>query len=194
LPASEYLLKSLDAFPAIRAAAQQILASVASGGIAAARHDDAGPIAIHPGAGSPEKCWPIDSYLRLIDLIHADARQCKILLGEVELERWPTADIRRLESATDAAHPTTYIDLLSELSHSSAFVGNDSGPGHLSGILGLPTTILFGPTDPAIWKPLGPCVTALRHEPFAQLPVEDVYKSVVKSLGKSIRLAPVADE
>ena len=36
------------------------------------------------------------------------------------------------------------------------FIGNDSGPGHLAAITGIPTLALFGPTDPARWRPLGP--------------------------------------
>lgn len=39
------------------------------------------------------------------------------------------------------------------------FVGNDSGVGHLAGALGLPTHIIFGFTDPELWRPVGPRVT-----------------------------------
>lgn len=38
------------------------------------------------------------------------------------------------------------------------FIGADTGPAHLAAQLGIPTIALFGPTDPAIWSPLGPCV------------------------------------
>jgi heptosyltransferase-2 len=44
----------------------------------------------------------------------------------------------------------------------AAYVGNDSGVAHLAGLLGLPTVSLFGPTDPAIWAPLGRAVWPLR--------------------------------
>ena len=55
------------------------------------------------------------------------------------------------------------------------FVGNDSGPGHLAGILGLPTVSLFGPTAPSRWKPLGPRVTVIRKQPLEALGVDDVF-------------------
>ena len=41
------------------------------------------------------------------------------------------------------------------LSLARAVVGNDSGPTHLAAAVGCPTVALFGPTDPAVWAPLG---------------------------------------
>jgi ADP-heptose:LPS heptosyltransferase len=34
-------------------------------------------------------------------------------------------------------------------------VGNDTGPLHLAGYLGVPVVSLFGPSSPAQWSPLG---------------------------------------
>jgi ADP-heptose:LPS heptosyltransferase len=39
-----------------------------------------------------------------------------------------------------------------------ATVGNDSGPTHLAAAVGCPTVALFGPTNPAMWSPVGPRV------------------------------------
>jgi heptosyltransferase-3 len=39
------------------------------------------------------------------------------------------------------------------LASSSLFVGNDSGPAHMAAAFGLPTVVLFGPSDPEIWGP-----------------------------------------
>ena len=151
---SHRLLDSLCSYPAIHAAVSQILASIAGKGISHPMQTDGAPIAVHPGSGSPAKCWPLDSYLRLIELLQAAGHPCRIILGEVEHERWPAEQICRLQSAAQTVHPATYVDLFQELSRCCAFIGNDSGPGQLAGILGLPSVILFGPTDPAIWKPL----------------------------------------
>ena len=43
----------------------------------------------------------------------------------------------------------------------AAFIGNDSGPTHLAAAIGLPTTALFGPTDPDLWHPIGDRVQVL---------------------------------
>jgi ADP-heptose:LPS heptosyltransferase len=176
--ASQRLLDTLAEHSATRAAVGQILASIAAGGIGATPGGWNGPVIIHPGSGSPQKCWPIESYLRLAQTLDAVGRQCKFILGEVELERWPADLIRRIESTAKTTRPKTYVQLLDELRGGGAFVGNDSGPGHLAGIIGMPSLILFGPTDPLIWKPLGPRVMTLRSQPLGALPVQEVYSSL----------------
>ena len=56
---------------------------------------------------------------------------------------WPLADIAAL------------------LALSRAVVGNDSGPTHLAAAVGCSTVALFGPTDPAMWAPVGPRVRVI---------------------------------
>jgi ADP-heptose:LPS heptosyltransferase len=77
--------------------------------------------------------------------------------------------------------PSTYVDLFNELASTAVFIGNDSGPGHLAGVIGLPTLILFGPSEPATWRPLGPKVRTLRNLILSDLTVDEVY-SVAKEL------------
>jgi ADP-heptose:LPS heptosyltransferase len=48
------------------------------------------------------------------------------------------------------------------LARAAAYVGNDSGVTHLAAAWGAPTVALFGPTDPAVWSPVGPRVTIVR--------------------------------
>jgi heptosyltransferase-3 len=62
------------------------------------------------------------------------------------------------------------------MSAAEMFLGNDSGPGHLAGIIGVPTLILYGPTDPRNWKPLGPHVRILRREDLSKLSPQEVGK------------------
>jgi ADP-heptose:LPS heptosyltransferase len=95
-------------------------------------------------------------------------------MGEVEDERWPKELVGRFADAAPIIRPETYVEMMAELLSARAFVGNDSGPGHLAGVLGVPTLTLFGPTDPARWKPLGPRVSVLRGEPLDALNVEPV--------------------
>jgi ADP-heptose:LPS heptosyltransferase len=52
--------------------------------------------------------------------------------------------------------------LASLLRRCSAYLGNDSGVTHLAALVGVPTVALFGPSDPALWSPLGSRVTVLR--------------------------------
>jgi ADP-heptose:LPS heptosyltransferase len=180
------LLDSLASVPVVRAAVGQILASIATTGIRYPRKTYGAPIAIHPGAGSPDKCWPLDSYLTLIQKLQAAGYPCRILLGEVEQERWSPEDIHRLDAAAEVVHPAAYVDLLEELSRCWAFIGNDSGPGQLAGILGLPSVILFGPTDPALWKPLGPSVTVFRGQPLSSISPDQIVQTILRESPKAL--------
>jgi len=172
---TDYLLEQLTHVPAVRTAMQQILLSIAGKGLGTHRKMDAGPVVIHPGSGSRDKCWPAERFAALAEKLVAGGRTVRILLGEVEAERFSAADIRRLESAGPVVRPPAYINLLTEITGGSCFIGNDSGPTHLAAIVGVPTLALFGPTDPAIWRPIGPRVVVEWHEPLNELAVERVY-------------------
>ena len=53
------------------------------------------------------------------------------------------------------------------LGQGGVYVGNDSGPSHLAAALGLGGAVLFGPTDPARWRPLSPSLAVFRATPRA---------------------------
>jgi ADP-heptose:LPS heptosyltransferase len=69
------------------------------------------------------------------------------------------ADYQLLDDLNRMGETAKSIDdlivLSKELNTSKAFVGNDSGVSHLSAFLGLPTVVLFGPSDPKRWAPVG---------------------------------------
>jgi ADP-heptose:LPS heptosyltransferase len=175
--ASEFQLRQLDAWPAAQAAAEQILRSIQSRGVGATRPASPAGVIVHPGSGSPAKNWPADRYLELIARLRAGGETVRVLMGEVEDERWPKDLIARFADAATIVRPPNYVDLMNELLACRAFVGNDSGPGHLAGILGVATITLFGATDPARWKPLGPRVSALHADPLDSLHVDQVARA-----------------
>lgn len=160
---THYLLRQLSPHPILFAAMDQMLKSVAARGIGTTAPSPAGPILLHPGAGSAKKCWPPDQYLALAKALKETGHQVQFLLGEVEREKWPPTQIDAFSSTAEVINPPTLLDLMSHLTGASAFIGNDSGPGHLAAILGLPTLSLFGPNSPARWRPLGPNVQVLHH-------------------------------
>jgi heptosyltransferase III len=163
--------------PPAALAMRQILSSISKKGIGAARSGGE-EIVIHPGSGAAAKCWTADGFLELIDRLKNDGRSVRILLGEVERDRMDPATLDRFRSAASTMEPEDYLDLHRILAEAKAFVGNDSGPAHLAGIIGVPTLAIFGPTSPAMWHPLGPMVRTLRSaspENMATLGVDAVY-------------------
>ena len=68
------------------------------------------------------------------------------------------------------------------LQQCSCYIGNDSGITHLAAMLGVPTVALFGPTEPANWRPIGSTVTIIQKHPLQTLPVEPVLTAVLHHL------------
>ncbi len=151
--------------------------------LAAPRANNGGPVVIHPGAGSPAKCWPLERYEALIEYLHEVGRPVEVILGEVEAERWPAASLKRWQRDYGARQPADLLELADLLKTAALFIGNDSGPGHLAAALGVPAISLFGPTDPQLWRPIGPRTVVLRHgnpPSLAAITTESVIESVAR--------------
>jgi hypothetical protein len=174
---TEHLLSQLAPWPAVSGALEQVLRSVNMRGISA-KPPHGNPVLIHPGSGSPRKCWPAERFVSLIERLRADGRAVRVALGEVELERWPPQQVEQLAGVAEVVRPATYLDLLDELMKSGAYVGNDSGPSHLAGIIGLPTVALFGPSNPTHWRPIGPRVRVVQAPALEQIEVSQAYESL----------------
>jgi ADP-heptose:LPS heptosyltransferase len=129
---------------------------------------------VHPGSGAPGKNWPAERFARVIDALRAQHGLATLLLAG------PADDevVRRVAASLERPVPVVQNGPLlvasGLLRRARLFLGNDSGLGHLAGLLGVPTLTLFGPTDPARWAPLGPSVQVLRHQPLAHLDAETV--------------------
>lgn len=116
-------------------------------------------IAIHPGSGSPAKNWSPAGFAALADSLGPDL-PVALVGGPAD-----TAAVAALASKLPRAvvvesAPLRVLGAL--LSRASLYVGNDSGVSHLAAAFGAPTLTLFGPTDPAVWSPVGPYVRTLR--------------------------------
>jgi ADP-heptose:LPS heptosyltransferase len=116
-----------------------------------ARAVAAGPVVLHPGAGAPAKVWPGLAALgrRLI----GRGLPVVAVTGPAE----PGAGI----PGAHAARHLTLRELVALFERAAVFVGHDSGLTHLAAAVGCPTVALFGPTDSAVWAPVGPAVLVL---------------------------------
>ena len=168
---SETLMHQLD--PMLATAMSQMLRSIATRGVGY-RLSPTNRIVIHPGAGKEANRWPAEKFLELARQLQDAGKPVRVLLGETEIEKWPTELTRQFEAVAEVHRPTTLLELLDEIAAASAFVGNDSGPGHLAGIIGVPTISLFGASDPARWRPLGPRAAVIRAEPISEIDADAV--------------------
>ena len=188
---SDFVLHQLAPHPAEHAAMEQMLKSARARGVGFVR--TAGSVTvIHPGSGSREKCWPVDRFVEVAARLQAAGKPVRFVIGEVEKERWTDADVQRLESSADLRCPGNSLELVGALADARAFLGNDSGPGHLAAMLGVPTVCLFGPTSPAVWQPLGPTVTVLSAETLDAITVGQVVGALVTTSSSRADSVPLA--
>ena len=131
---------------------------------------------ILPGSGSAAKNWPLENFMELCTEI---SRRLKpvALLGPAENEMKP----RFLRSNIAILEAVSLEEAAAVARLAAGFAGNDSGMSHLSAAAGTAGTVIFGPSDPSRWKPLGD-VRVIRHEPLAGLPVSEVMKIVTTCL------------
>jgi ADP-heptose:LPS heptosyltransferase len=115
-------------------------------------------LAVHPGSGGRRKCWPARHFAQ----VAADLGR-PVVLVEGPADGEPCGRFRRaLGDAVpvQAARGLSVDDLAKVLCGCSALLGNDSGISHLAAALGMRTLAVFGPTDPQVWRPLGPAASA----------------------------------
>ncbi|MBI5015554.1 MAG: glycosyltransferase family 9 protein [Deltaproteobacteria bacterium] len=117
-------------------------------------------IVLHPGSGDPKKNLPASTWVETLRVLRRELDlPVRLVLGPAEQERGGWGELAGVSDAVSVC--TTIGELLGVLGRSALFLGNDSGASHLAAILGIPTVAVFGPSAPALWRPLGPRVRAV---------------------------------
>ncbi|OXU14975.1 glycosyltransferase family 9 protein [Sedimentisphaera salicampi] len=131
---------------------------------------------ICPGSGGEFKCWHIENFIQAAKMLAAEGLKTIFLLGYVEQERLSSSDINRLEDAGAVLSGLDIDQVVSLLTHTDIFLGNDSGVTHLAGLMGLPVLAVFGKTDPNRFSPLGGRaeITVQPEKSFAEFSEESV--------------------
>jgi ADP-heptose:LPS heptosyltransferase len=108
-------------------------------------------IVIHTGAGRPTRLWPRKRFAEI-------AVRLRTAGWDVQLLDDSLADLDRL------------LDLLADTGY---FIGNDSGPGHLAALSGVPTFTIFGPQLPELFAPTHPQAAWIEGAPCPYKPCFD---------------------
>ena len=137
-------------------------------------------VVMHPGSGGQRKCWHLENYLSLARTLRGDEIEVLFLLGPAEAERFGAAEVASIEKHARLIADMPLTDVVGLLGCADVFVGNDSGVTHLAAAMGLRTFAMFGPTDPALYRPIGPALTVFRDsaDRFAKQPCPDLQRSV----------------
>lgn len=117
-------------------------------------------IMLHPGAGSRRKRWPVTNFLEVEAMLKSDGLKPAFIVGPAEGDL-----IDSLQHPQRTVYALTdLLDLWELLKSAGGYIGNDSGASHLAAFLGLPAVVIFGPSDPNRWKPVGRNLEIVRPE------------------------------
>ena len=121
-------------------------------------------IILHPGSGSKKKVWPLDRFLNLAHTLQEHFRsKILIVLGPAEGAEVQKAFHGGKPNPFILAKGLTLLQLASVMEGCWFFIGNDSGISHMAAALGLPTIVIFGPTDQRVWSPRGEKTLVVRR-------------------------------
>ncbi len=173
----------------------------------------AGPIiAIHPGSGSPRKNWPIELWGQLADWLLAQsasparttaspARTTQpflLILGgeadEVEISllaahiskhelRQPPVRLGQPPVRLGLACNLKLPHLAAIIERASLFLGHDSGISHIAAAVKTRSILMFGPTEPSVWAPVGEHIDLIRADggDLRKIKLEEMQEAISKT-------------
>jgi heptosyltransferase III len=131
---------------------------------------------LHPMASAPDKIWPHTNFLALADHIERSLGLEPIFISG------PGEGLQAFNRYT-CIEGASLEEIKSLLADASLFVGNDSGPAHMAAAFGLPVIVLFGSSDPNIWRPWQTeCVVLTAAAGIQSIMVAEAAKAVEKVL------------
>lgn len=122
-------------------------------------------LAAHPGSGSETKNWPERRWAELLRRVVAETRHQILLVGgEAEGDRLDRLAAGLPRERLQLARSLPLGRLAGLLSACGQFIGHDSGITHLATALGVPALVLWGPSDPRLWRPRGENILVLQDD------------------------------
>jgi len=126
----------------------------------------------------PYKRWPAGHYAGLAERL-AGQGLAAVAIGTA-VDHDAVAEIQaQAPSLINLAGRTDIGQVAALARRAEAVVGNDTGPVHITGIVGAPTLVLMSRvTDPVRMLPRGPHVSWLKRDDLADLSVEEVFATL----------------
>ena len=140
-------------------------------------------IALHPGSGSTAKNWPVEKWRQLAGQLLAANPEVHLAIIGGEADAAAVGALRGLDKARVAFWENLPLpELATRLAGTQLYLGHDTGVSHLAAAAGVPSLLLFGPTDPGVWAPPHEQVRVLRAPDgnLPGLPVATVFAALTR--------------
>ena len=123
-------------------------------------------VAINPGAtNSRAKQWLAERFAETADRLAARDGFRTVIVGTAgDIHAANEVASRMQTPALVLAGQTSIAELKGVLACSSLVISNDTGTAHVSAALGVPTVVVFGPTDHTSTRPFSDLAAVVRHQ------------------------------
>jgi len=145
---------------------------------------------LHPGSGGAGKCWHLNNFLDIGSKLASKDVQVLFLLGPAELDRFSKKTISDISRVGKCLVNPSLSRVVGLLACADVFLGNDTGVTHLAAAVGVKTLAVFGPTNPKVYRPVGPHVRVLAgdNRNFSSRASAGVQKQAMAVLGRILGL------
>ncbi len=106
-----------------------------------------GKVVLHPSSGSHKKNPDLELFLELEEFLKGRGFEIVYLIGEADL--WLEDKVDNYVKSLDP------LWIAKAIKSAQLYVGLDSGISHLASYVGVPSVVIYGPTDPIVWRPIG---------------------------------------
>ncbi len=119
-------------------------------------------VVLVPGTTWSTKNWSPEFFAETANIIEKDF---KVVLcgGQSEIELGQKIEKQFHGSLINAIGQTDLLEMAAILERASVVVAEDTGPLHMAAALKVATVVIFGPSDPECYKPLGGNSITLFH-------------------------------
>jgi ADP-heptose:LPS heptosyltransferase len=139
---------------------------------------------ISVSAGQPDKAYPAEHWRTVAEALLADGYQVAYLGG-------PTDSPIAQEGTIDLVGKMPLTQTLAAVQCSHLHLAGDTGTGHMAAACGVPVVSVFGPTDPAVFRPYTTNGIVLREgRETARVAPERVIRAAHELVGREDATVP----
>lgn len=126
-----------------------------------------GVVVVHSGASTDLRVWPLERFAGLVARLRKQGLSVRVVCDRRQESWW------RLQGEGEVQVYESVRGLVGLFGTAAAFVGNDSGPGHLAALCGVPTLTIFGPQIGEGFRPIHPSARWVEGKPCPYKPCFD---------------------
>ena len=138
-------------------------------------------LAFGPGANWDGKIWDAARFVALANQCASEFDGVILLGGAADRARAEAMQPQIHLPGVDLCGQTGLLEAAAVLARARAFVGNDSGLGHLASAVGTPTLTVFGPGEPLRYRPWG------AHARWLEAPGQDLSRLSVEQVATVLK-------